>query len=66
MSRRFDPIDVGLSRDLEVALMPSVCECGRELKVEEVKVTGDGIEPYLSIYAYCPPPCNTFLRETSS
>ncbi len=63
---RFDPIDVALSRDLEVEIMPSRCECGRELKVEEIKVTGDGIEPYTIVTAYCPPPCNTSIRERAS
>ncbi len=60
----WNPARQGLAVRRNVAVMPSVCECGRELEVNEIQVTGDGPSVrFLS--AWCPP-CNLLWSESAS
>lgn len=58
----WNPARQGLAVRRSVSVMPSVCECGRELDVVPVDVTGDAIEPHRFLYAYCAP-CNLLWSE---
>ena len=58
----WNPARQGLAVRRSVSVMPSVCECGRELDVVEIAVTGDAIAAHSFLSAYCPP-CNLLWSE---